>query len=88
MSLEGQRSKSLQEYFMKVHIGYLITVCSEVEEKCSILPGVGRRFHWPLEDPAALERPDEEKLSKFRDVRDQIQARVTDWLDEMGDRTE
>ena len=87
ISLEGQRSKSLQEYFMKVQIGYLVTVCSQAEEKCPILPGVSRRLHWPIEDPAAFQGADEKKLSKFREVRDQIEARVVEWLGEMGSGT-
>ena len=84
ISLDGHASKSLQEYFMKVHIGYLITVCSDAEEKCPILPGVGKRIHWPFEDPAAAKGSDAEKLSKFREVRDQIEARILEWLREQN----
>jgi arsenate reductase (thioredoxin) len=78
--LDGHRSKSLQEYFMKVQIGYLITVCSSAEEKCPTLPGVSKRLHWAFEDPAAYEGAEDEKLAKFREVRDQIDGRIQDWL--------
>jgi len=86
ISLEGQRSKSLQEYFMKVQIGYLITVCSQAEEKCPILPGVSTRIHWPFEDPAAFEGTVEEKLAKFREVRDEIEGEILEWLEEKDNR--
>jgi arsenate reductase len=43
--LDGHRSKSLDEYFMKMHIGFLVTVCSNAEEKCPIMPGAGVRMH-------------------------------------------
>ncbi len=72
----GQRSKSLDEYMFKVHVGYLITVCANAEARCPTFPGVGVREYWGFEDPAALEGTLEEKLAKFREIRDQIEARV------------
>ena len=86
ISLEGLRSKSLQEYFMKVQIGYLITVCSQAEEKCPILPGVSTRIHWPFEDPAAFEGTVEEKLAKFREVSGEIEGEILEWLEEKDNR--
>ena len=81
LDLAGQRSKSISEYMGKVHFGYLITVCANAEEKCpAVFPGMGQRLHWPFEDPAASEGSDEEKRKKFREVRDQIEQRIKDWL--------
>lgn len=34
------------------------------------------RKPWPFEDPAAFEGTDEQKLARFREVRDQIEAKV------------
>lgn len=82
LPLDGHSSKSLQDYFMKVQIGYLITVCSKAEEQCPILPGLGQRYYWPFEDPAAFDGSEAEKLAKFREIRDQIDQRVQDWLRE------
>jgi arsenate reductase len=84
LDLAGQRSKSISEYMGKVHFGYLITVCANAEEKCpAVFPGMGQRLHWPFEDPAAFEGSDEEKKVKFREVRDQIEQRIKDWLAEL-----
>ncbi len=80
LDISSQRSKSLNEYLGKQHFGYLITVCSDAEEKCPIFPGVSMRVHWPIEDPAAFEGSDEAKLAKFREVRDDVEARIKAWL--------
>lgn len=76
----GHRSKGLDEFLGSVHFSYLITVCSRAEERCPIFPGMGERIHWPLDDPAAFEGADAEKLAKFRQVRDEIDARIAAWL--------
>ncbi|MBN1261308.1 MAG: arsenate reductase ArsC [Anaerolineae bacterium] len=78
LEAEGHYSKGLiTEFFDKqVHIGYLITVCSNAEAKCPIYPGVSVREYWGFEDPAAFEGDEEETLEKFREIRDLIEARV------------
>ena len=83
VSLTGQYSKHVGEYMGKIHFGYLITLCGEAEEKCpTLFPGVGQRLHWSFEDPSALVGSDDEKLAKFREVRDQIERRIQTWLAE------
>jgi len=84
LDLHGQYAKSVTEYMGKVHFGYLVTVCSNAEERCpAVFPGVAQRLHWGFEDPAAFAGSDEAKLAKFRQVRDQIQATVQKWLMEV-----
>ena len=46
-------------------------------------PGVAQRMHWAFDNPAAVEGTDEDKLTKFRAVRDQIDRRIRDWLKEL-----
>lgn len=83
ISLEGHYAKHFREYMGKLNFGYLITVCSDAEEKCpTTFPGISRRLHWSFEDPAAFVGSDEEKLQKFRDVRDQIDQQIKNWLAE------
>jgi arsenate reductase len=83
IDLSNQRSKSLQEYMGKLHFGYLITVCDRAEQKCPIFPGMGMRLHWPFEDPSRASGNDAERLAKFRQVRDQIDTKVREWLNSM-----
>ncbi len=82
LDLDGQYAKGLKEFLGKVHFGYLITVCGRAEAECPTFPGMGIRESWPFEDPSAFEGTDEERLAKFREVRDMIEKRVRDWIEE------
>lgn len=81
LDLTGQRSKSVDEYLGKTLFQYLITVCDDADKNCpTTWPGVTKRMHWSFEDPARFEGTEEEKLAKFREVRDLIQQRIQDWV--------
>jgi arsenate reductase len=81
IDISGQHSKALKEYMGKVHFGYLITVCSDADEKCpTTFPGMGQRLRWSFEDPARFTGTEEEKLQKFRQIRDQIKLKIQSWL--------
>jgi arsenate reductase len=80
--LSGQYAKGLKEFLGKVHFGYLITVCDRAERECPTFPGMGIREFWPFEDPAAFEGTEDERLAKFREVRDAIEGRVREWIGE------
>lgn len=88
ISTEGQYSKPISKFAGRMDFDYLITVCSNAEERCPIFPGVGTRLHWPFEDPAAFQGSDEEKTKKFREIRDQIKQRILSWLVEMDIKPE
>ncbi len=80
IDVSGQKSKGVGVYLGKVLFQYLITVCDDAEKNCpSTWPGISKREHWSFEDPAALEGTDEEKLAKFRQVRDQIEIKIKEW---------
>jgi arsenate reductase len=59
---------------------YLITVCDDANERCPFVPGAVTRLHWSFEDPSRATGSDEARLAVFRRVRDQIEARVAQWL--------
>lgn len=82
IDISGQSSKHLDDYKGKIEFDYLITVCGNADERCPYFPGMGARMHWPFEDPAVFEGSEEEKLDMFRNVRDQIKARIQEWLAE------
>jgi arsenate reductase (thioredoxin) len=83
--MSEHRSKGVGDYLGKVHFQYLITVCDDADKNCpTVWPGVNQRLHWSFEDPAKFEGTDEQKLAKFRQVRDQIDARVKTWLAEQN----
>ncbi len=83
VSLSGQYAKHLQEYMGKLLFSYLITVCDEAEKNCpTVFPGVGQRLHWSFADPSAFTGSDDERLAKFRQVRNQIEQQVKSWIAE------
>ncbi|MFZ5880651.1 MAG: arsenate reductase ArsC [Chloroflexota bacterium] len=85
IDLSGQASKGVEVYLGKTLFQYLVTVCDDADKNCpTTWPGVSQRMHWSFEDPAAFEGTDEEKLAKFRQVRDQIEQRIRAWLIEQG----
>ncbi len=82
IDVSDQRSKGVDEYLGKVLFQYLITVCDDAEKNSpTVWPGVNQRMHWSFEDPAAFQGTDGEKLAKFREIRDQIEKKILDWLE-------
>ena len=80
----AQQSKDVTEYRGRERFEYVIIVCDGANRSCpSAFPGARHRLFWPFEDPAAFEGSEEETLEKFRQVRDQIDARVQRWLEEL-----
>jgi arsenate reductase len=87
VSLSGNYSKHVKEYMGKIHLAYVITLCDEAERSCpAIFPGMGQRLHWSFEDPTAFAGSNDEKLAKFRKVRDQIERTVKEWLSRQQDK--
>jgi arsenate reductase len=60
---------------------YVITVCDETAAgQCPVFPGITKRFHWPFKDPEDVTGTHDEKLVELRQIRDQIQQKVADWV--------
>ena len=61
------------DQFINDSFDYVITVCDNARESCPIFIGkVGKQLHIGFEDPAEATGTDEEVLSVFRKVRDEI----------------
>ena len=71
IDISGHRSKSVDE-FTGQQFDYVLTVCDNAKESCPIFPGKTVAIHHNFEDPAAVEGTDEERLSAFRRIRDEI----------------
>jgi arsenate reductase (thioredoxin) len=81
ISLEGHRSKSVDEFVGKP-IDHVITVCDNAKESCPIFPARTSRMHWPFEDPPGpQEGTYEERIAVFRTVRDQMRERLAHELE-------
>ena len=81
IDISGHTSKGIETYLGKTLFQTLITVCDDADKNCpTVWPGVNTRLHWSFEDPARFEGTEEKKLAKFREVRDQIESRVKEWV--------
>ncbi|MDA8345387.1 MAG: arsenate reductase (thioredoxin) [Thermaerobacter sp.] len=56
-----------------------VTLCGDAEERCPVTPPGVLRLHWPLRDPAKATGTEEERLTIFRAVRDEIRERLTEF---------
>ena len=85
IDVSGQTSKGVETYLGKTLFQHLVTVCDDADKNCpTVWPGVSNRMHWSFQDPAGAEGTDEEKLVKFREVRDLIEVRIKAWLSEQS----
>ena len=75
IDISGHRSKSVDE-FAGQDFDYVITVCDNAKESCPIFPAKTKRLHWSIEDPAAVQGSEEEILTAFRRIRDELRARL------------
>ena len=75
IDISGHRSKSVDE-FEGQDFDYVITVCDNAKESCPIFPAKTKRIHWSIEDPAAVQGSEAERLAAFRRVRDELRTRL------------
>jgi arsenate reductase len=75
IDISGHHSKSVDE-FLGQDFDYVITVCDNAREACPVFPARTLRIHWSIEDPAAFEGSEEDRLDAFRRARDELQRRL------------
>ena len=73
------RSKSVEEYLGQ-SFDYVITVCDDADKNCPNFSGkVGKRVHIGFIDPAAATGSEEHIMSVFRQVRDEIRQKFSEY---------
>lgn len=80
IDIRSHRSKSVDE-FAGQNFDYVITVCDNARERCPVFPARTRRIHWSFDDPAAAEGDEAARLAVFRRVRDEIGARLREFIE-------
>jgi arsenate reductase (thioredoxin) len=81
IDISGHRSKSVDEFAGQA-FDYVITVCDNAKESCPVFPATTKRIHWSLEDPAAAQGSEEQRLEEFRRVRDQLRLLLRQFAEE------
>ena len=70
-----------------VDFDYVVTVCDNARDNCPVFPAGSERLHWSLEDPAAVQGSQQERLAAFRRIRERLHERVKTFLREQAGAT-
>ena len=76
----GLESRDVRPLLGRLDVRYLITVSHHAEERApSVFPGALYYTSWQLDNPETLGGTEEEKLQRYRALRDQISEKVSAW---------
>lgn len=65
------------DIFKKMNFDFVVTVCSNAaNETCPVYPGSPTKIHWDIEDPAAYQGNDVDKLDEFQRVFKKIEKLI------------
>jgi arsenate reductase (thioredoxin) len=81
IDINHHRSKSVDDLAGEP-FDLVITVCDQAQEQCPLFPGDTEVLHVSFPDPAKATGAEEEILTVFRQVRDDIRARLVPLLRE------
>jgi arsenate reductase len=76
IDISKHRSKNLSEFDGQT-FDDVITLCGEANETCPLYIGGTKKTHIGFDDPAQAKGSNEEVLSEFRRVRDDIKEKLT-----------
>jgi arsenate reductase len=82
LDISAHRSKRIEE--VPGEFDYVITLCDEAVQECPVLPARRARMHWSLPDPAAETGDEVRQLDFFRQIRDDIERRLREWMGREG----
>jgi len=82
IDISQNKTKSAFDFYKQGKLyNYVITVCDESQsERCPIFPGIAQKLHWGFTDPSSFTGSFEEKIKKTREIRNQIEAKIKDWV--------
>lgn len=84
IDISNNSTKTVDEFLSaNPTVDTVITVCDDAgAERCPYIAGAFQRLHWNFPDPSALRGTEEEILAQTRTIRDQIKARVIEWIEQ------
>ena len=75
IDISQQQSKLIDPTYLK-QCDLVVTLCGDARDRCPVTPPSVKKLHWPLPDPAQATGTPAEQLAVFRQVRDEIKAKV------------
>lgn len=81
IDISNQHSKSLAEVPLD-KMDWCITLCDSAAKFCPTVLAKGAKLHWPFKDPhnPSEAKSEEEVLKNYREVRDAIYKKLSEWL--------
>jgi arsenate reductase (thioredoxin) len=80
IDISGQRPKNVREWFNE-HFAYVITLADAARERSPVFPFTPHLLHWSLKDPTVVDGTAEETKQAFREVRDEIMAKINEFVE-------
>ncbi len=79
IDISRQRSKHVAE-FDGQPFDLVLTVCDSAREQCPVFVAAGQRLHRAFEDPALATGSEEQRLTMFRRVRDELRRYLREFV--------
>ena len=80
LDISSYESKHVDQFTNRA-FDLVVTVCDRAKETCPVFSNAKTTLHWPFDDPAEATGTDQARLAEFRRIRDEIQERITKYLD-------
>lgn len=81
VDISEYESKPLSKYLGKSSPKWVIFVCDKAERSCPhVWPFSLQTESWKIQDPVNPDNDELEQLMEFRLIRDQIEARILEWI--------
>lgn len=81
VDISGHRSEVIDPVILN-RADYIITLCGHADEHCPAVSNPNAtRWHWGFDDPAKATGTEEEIITEFRRVRDQIKERIARFVE-------
>src|SRR3989339_1363319 len=82
IDISNNKTKNVFDFYKQGKLyDYVITVCDEASaQRCPVFPGNAVKMNWSFPDPSSFVGTREEKLAKVRDVRDEIEKKIREWV--------
>ncbi len=81
VDISNHTSNHMNEYH-NIEFDFVITVCDNAKERCPFFPAKAKKFHYNFPDPAKATGTEEEVMTQFRQVREQIKAYCKQFVSE------
>lgn len=84
IDISGHTSNNMNEY-REIPFDFVITVCDNAKERCPFFPSSAQKFHHNFPDPAKATGTEEEIMTQFRAVREQVKVYSKDFIEQYID---